>query len=254
MKNAYTIGIRHLHSLPPGAFQLQVSDVFNFFEPNDYAWWRGDAVPGAVTGDLLPLLSGQPGPWAGHSVYLALFSPYDHPGVLALVHHAFPNAWCAKFGDSDNPAVFLWSCAIGAPRPHLSAEFEAGRGVRARYFGADSAELLLERVEPAIAFAFTPSVCRVPEFGIPCRAEWEGAWDVPAPGASTPRLQARSPAAERQLWIDGEVVDRPRWLPPGRHSLRARADFPGRGAVAGAQLAYQDPRTGAEDLVPLRLE
>src|SRR3990172_4229104 len=92
--NQYTAAIRYMHTLPDGAYMLMVSDILNFYMGNDYTWWRGDRIPGTVTADLLPVFTGQKGPWTGYDLRVVLQEPFDRDDLVRLIRKRFPAARC----------------------------------------------------------------------------------------------------------------------------------------------------------------
>ena len=222
-QNPGTIGLRYLHQLPRNAYMLMFSDTLNFFMPNDYEWWRAGTVPGKVTADLLPVLNGEPGPWAGRELHLFIADPFEHDDVARMLHERFPDSRCARLTDPDIPAHLHFSACLVPP---AAARAPLRDGVRARYFRGDATAPLLERVEPAIGYALFPDVCSYPlaREKPPCHAEWEGTWEVPEAGLF--RVQAEARNGTISMTVDDRRVDtKPLDLTAGPHVVRVSAQF-----------------------------
>jgi len=221
-QNEYTIGIRYLHKLPRNAYMLMFSTRMNFFRPSDFEWWRGDAVPGRVTADLLPILNGAQGPWTGRELHLFIADPFEHDDIARLLRQRFPAAACHRLTDTDIPRYLHFSmCSVPPPAGQLPLE----QGVRARYFRGDSTVPLLERVEPAIGFAFFPDACQFPAAfeKPPCRAEWDGIWNVEQSGHYDLSVIARH--ATVSMTLDGQPIGGPIELTAGPHRIQGHARF-----------------------------
>ena len=220
-QSRYTVAVPYFHSLPPDAYLLFVSEVFYFFSESDLSWIRGDGVPGNVTGDLLPLFLGQPGPWAGHDLRVLIETPYEHEEIARLLQARFPGAVCQDVSHPDSLYHRMSACQI--PPGALAGGFQGG--VHARYFRADAPEPFLERDEPAISLAFMPSACHFPVTNEqpPCRVEWEGSWEVSAPGLY--ELSAEARQGEITVNVDGTPLQPVLTLGVGPHVLRAQARF-----------------------------
>jgi hypothetical protein len=221
-QNIYTIGIRHLHKLPPNSYMLMFSTNLNFFLPSDYEWWRGDAVPGQVTTDLMPILNGAQGPWTGRDLHLFITDPFEHDDIARLLRQQFPAAACARLTDADIPPYLHFSMCTVPPAP---GRLQVQQGVRALYFRGDSTEPLLERFEPVIGFAFLPDVCHFPAAHEkpPCRAEWEGTWNVEQSGRYDLSVITRN--ATVTMTVDGRPVGGPIELTAGPHRIQGQARF-----------------------------
>lgn len=187
-QNYYTVAIRYLRTVPSNAYVIFVSDAFNFFMPNDFGWLRGDRIPKTATIDLMPILTGQAGPWTGHDLRVLIQEPYDREEMATLVRQRFPAAECEPVERPDDPP-HMWMTACRVPQNGAVRDFHGG--VHARYFHGDEPVPYLERVEPVISYAFMPAGCTSFAGGgqYPCRAEWEGTWTVPQAGAFTRWLQ-----------------------------------------------------------------
>ena len=220
-QSRYTVAVSYFHSLPRDAYLLFVSEVFYFFSQSDLSWIRGDGVPGSVTGDLLPLFLGQPGPWAGHDLRVLIETPYEHEEIARLLQARFPGAVCKDVSHPDSLYHRMSACQI--PPGAIAGGFQGG--VHARYFRADAPEPFLERDEPAISFAFMPSACHFPVTSEqpPCRVEWEGSWEVSAPGVY--ELSAEARQGEITVNVDGAPLQPVLTLGAGPHVLRAQARF-----------------------------
>jgi Dolichyl-phosphate-mannose-protein mannosyltransferase len=221
-QNTYTIGIRYLHTLPSNAYLLMFSDTLNFFRPSDYEWWRGDAVPGKVTADLLPLLNGERGPWTGRELHLFVADPFEYDDIARLLRQRFPNARCGRMTDADIPGhLHFTTCDV----PSAASGAPLQQGIRARYFRGDAAEPILERLEPAIAYALLPDVCRFPAANEkpPCRVEWDGTWQVPADGRH--ELQATARDGSFTATVDGRPANGALDLTAGPHAIQAHAQL-----------------------------
>ncbi len=220
-QSRYTVAVPYFHSLPRDAYLLFVSEVFYFFSQSDLSWLRGDGVPGSVTGDLLPLFLGQPGPWTGHDLRVLIETPYEHEEIARLLQARFPGAVCKDVSHPDSLYHRMTACQLlpGA----IAGGFQGG--VHARYFRADQPEAFLERDEPAISFAFMPSACHFPVTNeqLPCRVEWEGSWEVSAPGVYEVSAEARQ--GEITVTVDDKPLQPMLSLDAGPHALRAQARF-----------------------------
>jgi len=234
--NRYTVALRYLRSLPPNGFLLFVSDVLNFFMPNDFTWLLPPAVPGKVTHDLLPLFAGEHGPWEGRDLRVLMQEPMERDDLAQLIAARFPGARCAAEGGPDQPPnLVMTACQI--PWPPATEAFPGG--VRARYFQGKGTIPVLDRVEPAISYGFVPARCQWPAnpTGLPCRAEWEGAWEAPADGMYDLRLEVREGTGT--LTVDGNAVHERTTLTSGPHRVRAEARFRSIEEV-GARLRWRD--------------
>ncbi|MFI5397549.1 MAG: glycosyltransferase family 39 protein [Candidatus Binatia bacterium] len=235
-QSPFSIGVRYLHKLPPNAYMLLFSDQVNFFIPSDYEWWRGTAVPGKVTADLMPILNGERGPWTGRELHLFVTDPFEHEDIARLLRERFPSAQCERLTDPDIQHHLHFS-ACNVPAAARTKPLE--QGVRARYFRGSSDAPLLERFEPAIGYALFPDICRLPIGGDrgPCRAEWEGAWEVSEPGIYQFQAAARNGAVT--MTVDDQPVDGPLNLTAGPHRIRVQARFQSAEEV-GAQVRWRN--------------
>jgi hypothetical protein len=244
-QNAYTLPIRYLHTLPDNAYFLLIADQLNFFLPSDFEWLRGTRVPGSVTSDLMPVLTGQPGPWAGRDLRVLIANPFEHDGLVRLLRARFPQAECGRMTDIDIAPHFRFTwCTVPAPAKPMPLE----TGVHARYFRGDATTPIVDRIEPAIAFGLLPDACRFPAAleQPPCRGEWEGTWDVPQPG--TYHLAAEVRDGEMALTIDDHLVQGPVQLAAGPHVVRLQARFRSIEGP-GVRLELRNPATNEFELL-----
>jgi hypothetical protein len=222
-QNRHTVIVRYLHSLPRTAYVYAITDVPNVFIESDFTWWRGDTAPGKITSDLLPILTRQPGPWTGRDLHVIIQEPYERKDLVRLLRDAAPGARCAEVARADDPPpVRFTACDL----PSSPAERPFAGGARARYFRGDSAVPLVERVEPAISWGLLPDECRMPyarEGSPPCRATWEGTWQVPLPDTYTVITESRQ--ANAQVFVDGQPLTAPSALAAGPHQIRVEARF-----------------------------
>jgi hypothetical protein len=244
-QNAYTLPIRYLHTLPDNAYFLLVADQLNFFLPSDFEWLRGTRVPGSVTSDLMPVLTGQPGPWAGRDLRVLIANPFEHDDLVRLLRARFPQAQCGRMTDIDIAPHFRFTwCTVPAPAKPMPLE----TGVHARYFRGDATTPIVDRIEPAIAFGLLPDACRFPAAleQPPCRGEWEGTWDVPQPG--TYHLAAEVRNGDMALTVDDHLVQGPVQLTAGPHVVRLRARFRSI-EEPGVRLELRNPATNELELL-----
>lgn len=220
-RNHYTFGIRYLHSLPDGAYLSLVSDLHNFFEPSDYAWWRGERIPGQSTSDLLPALQGGPAAAAGRQRFVLLQPPFERASLGALVAEAYPASRCIMDRHPEGyPHLDQLGCDLGdAPPQPLPTT------LRARYFRLDEGSLVLERDEPAISWGLVPDTCTWMgnRGAYRCRAEWTGRFFVAEEGRYDVIAEGR--LAEVAVTIDGQPASLGMALAAGIHELRATATF-----------------------------
>lgn len=233
----YTISIRYYHDMPDDGYLQLISEMNNFFLPSDYAWWRGDRLPGDVSHDLWPLFAGEEGPWKGRELHVLVRLPeYEGEEIAAVVRKRFPRAECSEFIHPDGPvfATFM-ACRL---RDHGDGRSFRG-GVRARYFREGGEEPLLERNEPVISHAFHPNACLYPlvRHVRPCRAEWEGVWKVADAGKYQLRVETRNGTVRVRLngrelvstlpshYGPGQVVHTSVDLEPGEHRLDIHAAY-----------------------------
>jgi hypothetical protein len=245
-QNRYTVAIRYAHTLPRNAYLFFVTDVVNFFMDNDFAWLRGN-LAGTATADMLPLFTGEDGPWTGHDLYVLIQDPHDGDALVRLLRQRFPTAQCEVVSQPDDPpGAQMSACRLP---PTSGGGFE--KGVRARYFRGKDPDPFLERMEPVISYAFLPLECQTllmaPDVP-PCRVEWEGIWETPEAGDYQFALDVRQGHAT--LSIDGRQVARSAQveLSAGPHLIQVRAQY---GAVRenGARLRWFDKRTQRWELV-----
>ena len=242
----YTVAIRYLHSLPSNAYMLFLTDALNFFDPSDYQWLRGDDVPGKATSDLLPLFNGRPGPWTGRDLRILIQDVYERNEIVGLIRQRFPTAQCAPWIHPDKPP-YLEMTACKMPSDSTGDGFHGG--IRARYFRDDQGDPFLERLEPALSYAFLPDDCQYPRaLDKPlCRAEWEGTFQVPEDGAY--QFMANVRQGELTVTVDDQVVPVLLQLKAGPHVARARARFHSIDE-AGARLWWRPAGTEDWHLVP----
>jgi len=243
--NAYSLPIRYLHTLPDNGYMLFVADQLNFFMPSDYEWWRGDRVPGTTTSDLTPILTGQPGPWTGRQLYILIANPFEHDDLVRLLKARFPTAECGEMRDVDIAPHFRFAwCKMPSPAQPMPIT----SGVHARYYRGDSAVPIVDRIEPAIAFGLLPDACRFPAAldKPPCRAEWEGTWEVKDAGTYVLSPEVRN--GDVSLTVDDQPVRGAVQLTAGPHLVRMKAKFRTI-EEAGAHLTLNDPATNRHDLV-----
>jgi len=219
-QNRYTVAVRYLKSLPDGAYMLFVSDVPYFFRPSDLEFMRGHRIPGMVTADLMPLFHGEHGPWSDHDLYVLMQEPFEHEAIGKLLQARFPGAECIDATHPDRPAQSMTGCKI----PHPEQGSLVG-GIRARYFRADAAEPFVDRLEPAITYAFLPKPCGFPDIlgKPPCRAVWDGSLEVAQNG--TYFFQAESRNGKTQITIDGELLQPSMNLSAGAHRVHGEASY-----------------------------
>jgi hypothetical protein len=244
-QNPFSIGVRYLHTLPPNAYMLMFSDQANFFMPSDYEWWRGAAVPGKVTADLMPILNGERGPWAGRALHVFVTDPFEHEDIARLLRQRFPTVQCKRLTDPDIPQHLHFSaCEV----PAAAGTKPLDQGVRARYFRGSSSVPLLERFEPAIGYAVFPDLCHVPTGGnrAPCRAEWEATLEVSEPDVY--QLQAVARNGTITMTVDDRPVGETLNLTAGPHQVRVQAQFQS-GDEVGAEVRWRN-RAHQWELLP----
>jgi hypothetical protein len=244
-QNYYTVAIRYIHTLPSNAYVLFVSDALNLFVGNDFAWLRGNRVPGTAVVDLMPVFAGQTGPWTGRDLRVLIQEPYDRSDMARLLRERYPAAQCEPIESIDDPSQ-LWMTACRVPQGGVMRAL--GGGVRARYFYGDQPVPYLERIEPAISFAFEPAGCAsLPgSEGHACRAEWEGTWTVPQAG--TYELAAEVRSGVIQATVDDQPATHPLQLAAGPHVIRVEARLP-RADHNSARLRWRNPATQRWELV-----
>jgi hypothetical protein len=173
------VAVRYLKMLPDSAYMIFVSDVPYFFQTSDLEFMRGHRIPGMVSGDLLPLFRGERGPWTGRDLRVLMQEPFEHEALATLIRANFPDVECEDASHPDRPSQSMTACRIPYPDRTLFSG-----GIRARYYRGAETQPFLERLEPAISYAFLPAACQFP-FVIgkpPCRVEWEGVLRVKQEG------------------------------------------------------------------------
>jgi len=219
----YSTASKYLHGLPPNAYVLLVGNTLNFFDDNDYAWFRGDTVPGKVTSDLEPVLSGAVGPWSGKEGYVLILDPYEHEELSELLVRTLPGIECGPWADRDTPP---WHHYTSCRLPATPAPITVEPSLRARYYRGDAAEPFLERKDRALSYALYPNECRLP-LAVdqpPCRADYDGVWYVSAPGRY--ELLAEAQGGKLSLTLDGKPIGtEPVELAAGPHEVRGSARF-----------------------------
>lgn len=239
-RNYYTTAIVYFRSMPEQSFLYFVSDMHNFFQPSDYAWWRGDRLPGKVSSDLYPLLVGETGPWGGREVHVLIQRPFEQPDLAELLQTFLPATECRTIRHPEGyPHLDQMACVIRDLKP----ERLMSTTLRARYFAVLDNRLLLERGEPAISWGLVPDTCSV--FGGAnaqrCRVEWEGSFVVPDGADWELAIEARNATVRGEL--DGKALTLSAGVPiegyllgglmeaerrkvtPGQHQLRLQASF-----------------------------
>jgi hypothetical protein len=245
----YSTVSKYVHELPPNSYVLLVGNTLNFFEDNDYAWFRGDDVPGSVTSDLEPVLSGATGAWSGKQVYVLIIDPYEHDELSELLVRTLPGIECRPWADRDTPP---WHHYTSCRLPSQAAPIHVQPTLQARYYRGDAAEPFLERRERALSYALFPNECRLP-LAVdqpPCRAEYSGTWQVAEAGRY--QLQPEVQGGTLALTLDGKAIGpEPLDLTAGAHAVRGSARFDTL-FEAGARLKVQ--RAGAEKWSLVRFE
>jgi len=243
-QNRYTVLVRYVRGLPPDAYVLIVGDTYNFYLPSDFAWLLAGTPRGEVTGDLTPVFNGDGGAWSGRDLRVIVESTYESDDLLRIISERFPTVRCRKVAHPDTAGYAFAACDFGRQPP---AAVPVPGGVRARYFRGDEPAPFLERIEPAISFGFQPQPCRFPE-GVgkpPCRAEWEGVWQVDEPG--TFAFLPEAPGSAATLTIDGQPVRGDVAVAAGAHVVRMTARF-SNPEEPGARLRWKSPQTGEYEL------
>lgn len=219
----YSTASKYLHGLPANAYVLLVGNTLNFFDDSDYAWFRGDTVPGKVTSDLEPVLAGEPGPWSGKEAYVLILDPYEHDELGELLVRTLPGIECGPWADRDTPP---WHRYTSCRLPATPAAIEVEPSLRARYYRGDAAEPFLERSERALSYALYPNECRLP-LAVdqpPCRADYSGVWRVTEAGRF--EILAEAQGGTVSLTLDGKPIGvEPIDLAAGTHEVRGEAQF-----------------------------
>ena len=262
-RNFYTVGIVYLHSLPSDAYLYFVSDMHNFFQPSDYAWWRGDRVPGRVSTDLYPLLAGAPGPWKERQLRVLIQHPFEQAELGRLLERYVAGARCEWVRHPENfPHLDQLACSVPSERVRGDLHSE----LRASYRFGPRGDAVLRREEPSLSWGLVPDLCGVegPPGEQPCAAEWEGTFSLPeGQSAYTVVLEARNAAVSGSIddyavslqpgipvtgyLTFGSFSSQRFSLPPGRHRLWLRAEYSDRVNI-GVRLLYQ-PAPGLWQLV-----
>ncbi|GBD25068.1 hypothetical protein HRbin30_00383 [bacterium HR30] len=258
-RNYYTTAITFLHSLPDNAYALLLSDMRNLFIPNDYAWWRGNRVPGEVTIDIYPLLTGAKAPWEGRFLHLLIQRPFEQQEIAELVRWLYPEATCEWIRHPEGyPHLDQIACTIGRDVRPKPARFT----LRARYFRPNKQEPFLERAEPALSWALFPEACsrwHQPERA-DCIVEWDGTFVLQGDSRHELAVEARNAHVEGD--VDGREFTTDRSVPiegyvlggemraarlvldPGTHRIRVRARPLGNEGDPGVRLRRKDPVGG----------
>jgi fermentation-respiration switch protein FrsA (DUF1100 family) len=242
-----TVANSYLQRLPRNAYMVFVGDVPWFFTTSDYAWMRGNAIPGKVTTDLLPVMQGwRPG--SDRDLYVLIQYPFEHAEISRLLQTLFADAQCSDATHPDAPIFPMSACRLPA-----QADLKPLAGAaRARYFRGDNPAPFLERMEPAISFALMPDACHFPMAleKPPCRAEWEGVWNVPRSGDYEIQGQARQ--GDMTVAIDGRSAGAAMYLVAGAHLIHAEVRFrpvTDADADTGARLRIREPGMPEWDLI-----
>lgn len=203
--NRYSMGYGYLLSLPPDAYLLSVTEMVNFFAPNDYEWLWRTGPPGHATNDLTPLFRGEEGPWTGRDLRLLLQNPQvEAPQVAALLMRRFPGTECGPYFHPDRSYPEFWTCKVAGPiepRPWTG-------NVTARYYRGDERAPFLVRRQPVISYAFFPDECLIFKgmYQAPCRAEYDAAWHIDK--AENYQVFVQAWKGELTVELDGKVVHR----------------------------------------------
>jgi hypothetical protein len=210
--NRYTVGYSYLRSLPRDAYLVTVSELANFFAPNDYEWLWRTGPPGHATTDLSALLRGDPGPWKGHDLHLLMQHPlFEGKEWAAVLAERFPGTQCGPYKHPDRLFEEFWACRL--PQPVGGVPLTDGAS--ARYYRGNEKTPFIERRQPAISRALFPDECLLPKSGAapPCRAEFEGTWRVDAAGVYQLLVQTRR--GQMSVSVDGVLLHRGREQKPG---------------------------------------
>jgi hypothetical protein len=242
----YSSSVRYVRSLPPNSYMLLVSNMLNFFQDNDYAWARGNDVPGAVTSDLEPVLTASPGPWSGRDLFVLIYDPYEHAQIVEMLTRAVPATQCGPFTDRDTPP---WHHFTSCKLPAGYQAVPVTPTLKARYYYGDAAEAFLEQDQRALSYALFPDRCRLPlgEGKPPCRAEYSGVWHVAENGLYELAVEIQGGTVE--LTLDGTpITKQPMEITAGAHEIRGRARFETQ-FEAGARLKVRKAGTDKWSLV-----
>lgn len=245
----YSTASKYLHGLPDGAYVLLVGNTLNFFDDNDYAWFRGDRIPGKVTCDLEPVLAVRPGPWSGKDTHLLILDPYEHEEISELMMRSLPGTHCAPWADADTPP---WQRYTSCRLPAVAAPIPVVPTLLARYYRGEAAAPFLERRDRALSYALFPDECRLPLAldQPPCRAEYEGKFQILEAGLY--ELAAEAQGGTISLAVGGKVIGAdPIELQAGMHEVRGEARF-NTLFEAGARLRLR--QAGAEQWSLARFE
>jgi hypothetical protein len=171
--------------------------------------------------------------------------PYDRLDMARLLRERYPAAQCEPIESSDDPAQ-LWMTACRVPQDGVMRALRGG--ARARYSYSEKQVPYLERIEPAISFAFEPAGCAsLPgSEGHACRAEWEGTWTVPQAGTYELAAEVRSGVIDAS--VDDQPATHPLQLAAGPHVIRVEARLP-RADHNSARLRWRNPATQRWELV-----
>jgi hypothetical protein len=227
---------------------LLVANMLNFFMDNDYAWARGNDIPGSVTSDLKPVLTGSPGPWSGKDLYILIADPYEHAPIVEMLRRAVPDVECQPFAGRDTPPwQHYTSCKLAAGYKTIPVQGT----LKARYYYGDAPNHFLEQEQRALSYALYPDECRLP-LGVdkpPCRAEYVGVWNVTEGGKY--ELAREIQGGTIELTIDGTpITEEPiaLELAAGAHEVRGKARFETQ-FEAGARLKVRSAGTEEWSLV-----
>jgi hypothetical protein len=201
--NDYTLALGYMSEMRGDADLLVVTDATNLFMPSDYQWLLRPDVAGAVSADLWPLFNGSHRFGNAREIHVLLQNPYEREGIAALLQQRLIGTRCEELRHPDVPSrKHMTVCRI--PLPLRQRRFPGG--VRARYYIGDASRPMLERIEPAVSFAFMPAACRFPAARPTrlCRGEWEGKWIVRADDAYDVFAEVRN--GELSVRVDGRLL------------------------------------------------
>lgn len=253
-RNWYTTAIVYLHSLPDSAYLNLVSDMHNFFAPSDYEWWRGDRVPGKVTTDLLPLLTGELRHAQPRDLYVLIQHPFEQAELGELLRQFVPGVTCEWVRHPDYlPHLDQLACAV----PSGGGRTAVKTTLHATYALGDANTPFLERWEPALSWGLVPDQCG--EWGgssdARCVAEWDGTFTLPSNESGYElALEGRNVTLSGQIAGEtvivrpstpvvghltfGQFVSQRFRVGPGKHALRLRAEYQDR-VNLGVRLLYR---------------